>query len=158
MNRVLVTAVLAAAFLLARHYKPALPPLVPPVTPVAPVTPSVPPPVAEIAAVASRMKPSDRADMGSAYAMFSRAVAADPVDEPVFPDTASLRRAHRAMLLVLWRGLLGNNPGQVPGLKEAVEGAFAQRIGSADVLLNPDAKQSAAKALADIAASFNVRP
>jgi hypothetical protein len=157
MNRIILCAVLAAAFLAARHLKPTLPVVVP-VTPVTPVTPDVPPPVAEIAAVASKMKPSDRADMGAAYAMFSSALAADPMDDPVFPDTASLRRAHRAMLLVLWRGLLGNNPGQVPGLKEAVEGAFAQRIGSADVLLNPDAKQSAAKALADIAASFNARP
>ena len=50
--------------------------------------------------------------------------------------------------------MLGGEPGKVPGLKEAVEGAFEQRIGTDDVLLTPDLKQSAAKALADIAASF----
>lgn len=111
-------------------------------------------PIKGIADVASKMSAADRKVMADAYDAFSRAVAGDPVDDPVFPDVAGLRRAHRAMLLCVWRGVLDNKPGEVPGLREAVEGAFDQRIGSDDVLLNPSAKQSAAKAIADIAASI----
>jgi hypothetical protein len=111
-------------------------------------------PVQEVAAVAAKMTRSNRNDMADAYQTLSNALANDPADDPVFNDTAALRRAHRAMLLCVWRGLLDNDPGKVPGLKEAVERAFDQRVGEEEVLFNPNSKQLAAKSLADIAASF----
>lgn len=144
MNRTVACLLLAGAYVVARPYTSTL---------VGRVSVTAAP-IPGIAVVAGRMTRSDREDMSKAYTVFARAVEADPVDDPVFPDTAALRRSHRAMLLCVWRGLMNNNPGQVPGLKEAVEGAFDQRIGSDEVLLNPDLKQSAAKALHDIAASF----
>lgn len=146
MNRLLICLVLGMAYVAVRPQGGGL-------SPVIPVVPATAP-VAEIAAVAKTMSKSDRADMAGAYQTLSNALANDPEDDPVFTDTAALRRAHRAMLLCVWRGLLNNEPGKVPGLKEAVERAFDQRVGEEEVLLNPNSKQSAAKAMADIAASF----
>lgn len=146
MNRLLICLVIGMAYVAVRPQGGG----VPTVTPVVPSTA----PVAEIAAVAKTMTNSDRKDMSDAYQTLSNALANDPEDDPVFQDTAALRRAHRAMLLCVWRGLLNNEPGKVSGLKEAVERAFDQRIGEEEVLFNPNSKQSAAKAMADIAASF----
>lgn len=145
MNRLTLAIVLVAAYMLVRS--PSVP------VNVRPVTPAVAP-VAEIHAVAQRMDREDRDALAEGYSLLSKAVGSDPVDDPVFIDTATLRRAHRAMLLFVWRVHLDNKPETVPGLKEAVEGAFSQRIGTNDVPLNPDTRQSAAKALADIASSF----
>lgn len=144
MNRYVMCAVLAVAYLGVRPHARAI------------ISPSAPTaaPVTAVADVARTMNQTDRAAMRDAYATLSKALAADPEVEPVFVDVATLRRAHRAMLLCVWRGLLDNDPGKYPGLKEAVEGAFNQRIGTQDVLLNPDLKRSAAKAMADISASF----
>lgn len=144
MNRTVICLVLACLYLAARPHAGAV---------VRPVVPSAAP-IKEVADVAAKMSREDRAAMSDAYSLFSKAVAADPADDSVFQDVAALRRAHRAILLSVWRGLLDNDPGKVPGMREAVEGAFDQRIGSDDVLLNPSLKQSAAKALADIAASL----
>lgn len=143
MNRFLICLVIGMAYVAVRPQGEVVAPIVP-----------VTAPVVEVAAVAKTMSKSDRSNMADAYTTLSNALANDPVDEPVFPDTAALRRAHRAMLLCVWRGLLNNEPGKVPGLKEAVERAFDQRIGEEEVLFNPNSKQSAAKAMADIAASF----
>lgn len=144
MNRTLACLLLAAGYIIVRPHVEAVLPAVRPSSA----------PVADIGAIAKKMTRADRDTMFKAYDIFSKAVLADPAEEPSFPDMASLRRAHRAMLLVVWRGVLGNEPGKYPGLKEAVEGAFDQRIGSDELLLNPSLKQSAAKGLADIAASF----
>lgn len=144
MNRTVICLVLACVYLAIRTHSGAV--VRPPVSPAAPIP--------EIASVAAKMTAEERAAMSDGYVAFSRAVAADPPDDSVFTDAAALRRSHRAMLLCVWRGVLNSESGKYPGLKEAVEEAFDQRIGSDDVLLTPSHKQSAAKALADIAASL----
>ena len=102
MNRLAICAVLGVAYVVMRvnvHH------VVNPVVPVAV-------PISQIGEVAKRMSAEDRSGLHDAYMMFSKAVAADPVEEPVFPDCAALRRAHRAMLLSVWRGGAGGRAGQ----------------------------------------------
>ena len=48
----------------------------------------------KVAAVAAKMQAGDRAALADAYLILSRAVAANPTLEPVFPDTAEIGRAH----------------------------------------------------------------
>jgi hypothetical protein len=100
------------------------------------------------------MTAADRAAMSEAYGILSRSVAANPTLEPVFPDTAAVRRAHRAALLYVWAAVLVNKAGDVPGLREALESAVASRIGTDDVPLNPEIQKDAASAFADLAASL----
>lgn len=107
-----------------------------------------------VAVAAAKMTASDRAAMSEAYGILSRSVAANPTLEPVFPDTAAVRRAHRAALLYVWAAVLGNRAGDVPGLREALEQAIASRIGTEDIPLNPELQKDTAKAFADLAASF----
>lgn len=111
-------------------------------------------PFEQIGKLSSGMSSGDRAAMRDAYDTLARAVAADPDEDPVFVDVAAVRRAHRAALLVVWRGALDNKAGEVPGLREALEGALSSRIGADDVPLNPALRAETAKAFNDISASF----
>lgn len=122
-----------------------------PVTPVAPVVVA---PFADLADIARKLSREDRQSLRDAYATLSRAVAADPPDDPVMVDTAAVRRAHRAALLFVWRGVLGNQAGEVAGLREALESALDQRIGGEEVPMNPALRATAAKAFDDISASL----
>jgi hypothetical protein len=108
----------------------------------------------DVARIASKMSKADRAAVREAYQILSRAIAADPAADPVFADTEAIRRAHRAALLVVWRGVLENQAGEVPGLREALEGAVTKRLGTDDIPLNPSLRAEAAKAFSDIAASI----
>lgn len=146
MNRAVAVAALLIAYFLFRGGAPL------PVPTPAPV--SIPAPVKAVADIAAKMGAEDRASLSDAYAVLSRAIEANPTDEPVFPDTSAVRRAHRACMLYVWRAVLKNQPGEVAGLREALEGAVNERIGDADVPLNPDLQRAAAKAFADISASF----
>lgn len=145
MKRFAVIAVLGLAYLAYRVGAVALP-VLPAPTPAA-LFP-------DVAAVAAGMNATDRAALADAYLILSRSVAANPTLEPVFPDTAAVRRAHRASLLYVWAAILGNKAGDVPGLREALESAVASRIGTDDVPLNPEIQKDAATAFADIAASI----
>lgn len=145
MKRYLLAAVLGLAYAAYRVGVPALP---------APLTPAAVASFPDVAAVARKMRAEDRAALSDAYQIFSRSVAANPTLEPVFPDTAAVRRAHRAVLLYVWAAVLENKAGEVPGLREALEGAIAARIGTEDVPLNPELQAQTAKALADLAASI----
>lgn len=122
-----------------------------------PVVPNVVPtiaPVAEIADVAKTMRSSDREAMSQAYGVFARSVMNDPSEDSVFVSMGDVRRAHRAILLWIWRGYLERKPGDVPGLGAALEGSFARLIGTDDEPLNPSRKAEIAKALQDFADSF----
>lgn len=140
------TAILVAAAIGWTAYRQAGP------NPVVPVPAVVP--HQSIAAAAAAMPAADRQALADAYDMISRSVAANPAADPVFRTVGDLRRGHRAAMLCVWRGLLGNQPGQVPGLREAIEQAVAEGIGSEDVVLNPTLQQQSAKVFADIAASL----
>jgi hypothetical protein len=76
------------------------------------------------------------------------------VDDPVIPSTAALNDVHRAALLFVWRGVLGNEPGKYEGLREELEGLLKSAIGEADVPLNPAVQTDAATLFANIALSL----
>lgn len=111
-------------------------------------------PMAGLAAYSRKMTAAERSGISDGYAILGRAIQANPADEPVFPDVASIRRAHRAALLVVWRGVFDNQPGKYPGLREALEGEVARGLGDADVPLNPALQQQAAQTFFDISASL----
>lgn len=124
-----------------------------PLLPVAPASP-VAAPFADVAKAAGQLSAGDRAAIRDAYKVLGRAVREDPEADPVFVDSDAVRRAHRAALLVVWKGVLGNKTGEAPGLREALEGAVVARIGSDDIPMNPQLKADTAKAFEDIAASL----
>lgn len=111
-------------------------------------------PISTLAAYSRKMTATERSGISEGYAILGRAIKANPDAEPVFPDTAAIRRAHRAALLVVWRGAFNNEPGKYPGLREALEGEVNKGIGDADIPLNPALQQQAAQTFLDISASL----
>jgi hypothetical protein len=111
-------------------------------------------PIAGLAAYARNMTAAERSGLSQSYAIVGRAIEGNPAEEPVFPDTASVRRAHRAALLMIWKGAFENEPGKYPGLREALEGEVARALGDADVPLNPTLQQQAAQTFLDISTSL----
>lgn len=110
------------------------------------------PPYAALRLELAALTPLELSSLGDFYTGLSRAVAADPASDPVMPTTASLRLAHRAGLLFVWRGGLGNQPDKYPSLRVGIEGVLTDAIGEADVPLNPAIKQSAAACFSKVAA------
>jgi len=141
VNRALICLVLAVAYAGYRYAPP---------QPAAPVV--VPHP--EVAGLAKQMTATDRAALRETYAILSRSIAANPETDPVFPDTASVRRAHRAALLAVWRGVLGNEPGKYAGLREGLEGYLTNALGDADVPLTPELQARVAKTFLNISDSL----
>lgn len=123
-----------------------------PMVPVVVAPPSVAP-FESVGKLTAGMSQEDRVAIRQAYTILARSVKEDPAEDPVFLDTAAVRRAHRAALLTVWKGVLNNKTGEVPGLREALEGAVNARIGTGDIPLNPALKGEAAKAFEDIAGS-----
>jgi hypothetical protein len=111
-------------------------------------------PTNALSAVAARMTAAERSGLSDAYAVLGRAVEADPETEPVFVDTAAVRRAHRAALLVVWAGVFDNKPGKYPGLREALEGEVERSLGTADVPLNPALQREVAQTFLSMSASL----
>jgi hypothetical protein len=72
------------------------------------------------------------------------------VDDPAIPSTAALNDVHRAALLFVWRGVLGNEPGKYEGLREELEGLLKSAIGEADVPLKQRRKLSPPKRVSRI--------
>ena len=146
MNRLVLCIALAAAFLFYRQAnQPAVP--VAPIPPTAIVVPS-------LAKYRSQMTKDDRTALAQCYEILAKSVAANPVDDPVIPSTAALNDVHRAALLFVWRGVLGNEPGKYEGLREELEGLLKSAIGEADVPLNPAVQTDAATLFANIALSL----
>lgn len=68
-------------------------------------------------------------------------VAGDAVStEVVFTDTKSLRAFTVLAIEIGWRRIGGNAPGSLPGLREGVEVAFAQVLGTAEVPVTKDVR------------------
>lgn len=110
-------------------------------------------PFADIAQLVGKMSRHDRSALHDAYSTLAKSVAADPPQDPVFIDTAAVRRAHRAAMLFVWKGVLDNQAGEIPGLAKALEAAIDSRIGSSDIPMNPTLKADTAKAFEDVAKS-----
>lgn len=144
MNRTLVCLVLAVAFAAYRWQESPPPPVVPDVVP-----------AGDLAVIARKMDRTDRTVMAQAYTILARSLAGDPENEPVFDTTAKVRAGHRAALLTVWKGVLGNQPGKYPGLREQLEGVLEKRIGLDDVPLNQGVRQEAVRAFQEIAAAFS---
>ena len=114
---------------------------VPSVRPVAVETPSdamqrVVTPVAEALKAAPM---SDRMLWADLWNKAAVVVAGDAVStEVVFTDTRSLRAFTVLAVEIGWRRIGGNAPGTLPGLREAVEAAFGQVLGTAEVPVTKD--------------------
>lgn len=145
MSRLLLCLVLAAAFT-AYRWQGQPNPVV--------VVPDVAP-ASDLVALARQMDRNDRTAMAEAYSILARSLSSDPENEPVFDNTAAVRAGHRAALLTVWRGVLGNKPGKYPGLREQLEGVLDKRIGLDDVPLNQGVRQEAVRAFQEIAAAFS---
>lgn len=85
---------------------------------------------------------ADRQTLSTFYRGLGRAVAADPLAEPVLQTTETVRRAHRAGLLFVWRGLAGNQPDKYPGLSNALSAVLSEALGAGDVPLNPTIRKA----------------
>lgn len=83
-----------------------------------------------------------RADLQVFYAGLAKALRADPQAEPVFTSTTSVRSAHRAGLLFVWRGFLDAAPN--PSLQSGIEGVLDSILGREQVPLNPSLRSQAA--------------
>jgi hypothetical protein len=143
MNRVILCVVLAVAFFYFRMAQQ-------PAAPVAPAAVVVP----ALAKYRSQMSVEDRTALAQCYEILSKSVAANPVDDPVIPSVAALNDVHRAALLFVWRGVLGNQPGKYEGLREELEGLVKDAIGESDVPLNPAVQKDAATLFGNIAQSL----
>jgi hypothetical protein len=146
VNRVLLCVCIALAFFVYRSNRPVVVP--------APV------PVVDSAAIPAlkkyrdQMTAAERSAFSEAYSILSRAVAANPADEPVIETTAALVEVHRAAVLFVYKGVLGGETGKYPGLAGELEGLVRQAVGSADVPLNPAVQRAAADTFASISLSL----
>ena len=143
MNRFVLCAALATAFFVTRQAQQ-------PTAPAAPAQVAVP----SLAKYRSQMTHEDRTALAQCYEILSKSVAANPVDDPVSPSVPALCDVHRAALLFVWRGVLGNEPGKYEGLREELEGLLKTAVGDADVPLNPAVQRDAATLFANIARSL----
>jgi hypothetical protein len=147
VNRFLVCLVAALAFALFRGNLPSVAPVIPAVV-------VVPTPIPSIARFRDQMTADERTAVAECYGVLSRSVAANPVDDPIIPTVAALNDVHRASLLFVWRGVLGNQPGKYEGLREELEGLLRDKIGVADVPLNPAVQRDAAALFDELSRSF----
>ena len=143
MNRLVICTALAMAFFFSRHAQR-------PAVPVAPEVVAVP----SLAKYRSKMTVDDRTALAQCYEILAKSVAANPVDDPVIPSVPALCDVHRAALLFVWRGVLGNEPGKYEGLREELEGLVKTAVGDADVPLNPAVQRDAATLFTNIARSL----
>lgn len=144
MNRWLLCLILAAGYLVYRAQPSVIPAVIP----------AIGRPFPEVTAKAAALTLEQRKALSDTYTVLSRSVAADPAEDRVFPDTSAVRRAHRAGLLFVYKGVLQGATGAAPGLREALEGSLNARIGDGDIPMNPTLQAETSKAFADLAASL----
>lgn len=112
------------------------------------------PPKTGLAAVASKMTAAERKAVADFYETLGRSIAADPDVEPVFDTKGDIRKAHRAGMLMLWRGALGNDAGKYPALREELESFMADEIGLDDAKLTDQTKSEIAKSFSKLGKVF----
>ena len=142
-NRQALTRTAAAGLIVAAAWgKVPMPTLsVPTVRPVEVVTPSdaMQRVVTPVAAAMKSVPMSDRMLWAEIWNKAAVVALGDGVStEVVFTDTRSLRLFTVISVEIGWRRIGGNAPGVYPGLREAVEGAFAQVLGTSEVPVTKD--------------------
>lgn len=90
----------------------------------------------------SLLTKQQRSDLGEFYLGMSRSLRADPLTEPVLTTTTSVRAAHRAGLLFLWKGFRDSSSN--PSLQSSIEGVLDDCLGRESVPLNPNLRSKAA--------------
>lgn len=121
--------------------------------PVAVSTPS-PEMQSRVAAVSRAMANAnhvDRAIWASVWEKAAVVVSAPEGAEPVFTDTRALRGFTVLSLDIAWRRIGGHSPGDVPGLRDAVEKAFAGVVGLDVRPVTPELRAAYAEACQAIA-------
>lgn len=86
--------------------------------------------VTPVAAAMRGLGPVDRALWAEAWAKAGLVVAGDAVTaEVAFTDTRSLRLFTVLAVDIAWRRIGGHQPGEIPGLRDAVEAAYNAAMG-----------------------------
>lgn len=87
--------------------------------------------VTPIAKALGRLSPVDRALWAQAWTKAGVVVAGDAVTtEVAFTDSRSLRTFTTLTIEIAWRRIGGHAPGSISGLREAVEAAYGQYVGT----------------------------
>lgn len=95
--------------------------------------------VQPIAAALQSMPMGDRMLWAQTWSKAATVAAGDAVTtETVFTDTRSLRLFTTLAIDIAWRRIGGHQPGSVVGLREAVEAAYGQAIGTDVVPVTAD--------------------
>ena len=134
-----ITLLIAAAW--GKVPMPTLPSM--PAVPLAVETPSVEmqQAVQPIAKALSALPMGDRMLWAQTWSKAATVVAGDAVTtEVVFTDTRSLRMFTTLALDIAWRRIGHHAPGSVAGLREAVEAAYGQAIGTDVVPVTADVR------------------
>lgn len=98
--------------------------------------------VQPIANAIKGMPMGDRVLWAQLWSKAALVAAGDVVStEVVFTDTKSLRAFTVLALEIGWRRIGGHRPGEREGLREAVEAAFAQVLGTAEVPVSKDLRE-----------------
>jgi hypothetical protein len=85
--------------------------------------------VAGVARALASLNPAERAVWASVWEKAGVVVSAPEGKEAVFSDTRSLRGFTVLSLDIAWRRLAGKQPGEFPGLREAVEKVLGETVG-----------------------------
>lgn len=104
--------------------------------------------------IARQMTSEEREAVADFYGTFGRSLAGDPDSEPVFGSNADVRKAHRAGMLMLWKGALGNESGKYPELRKALEDFLAENVGLDNVNLSPERKDEMGQQFKNLGEKF----
>ena len=97
--------------------------------------------VSAVAAKLASLKTIDRLLWSSVWSKAAIVVAGDAAGREVaFTDTRSLRGFTALTLDIAWRRIGGHAPGSIDGLKEAVESAYANAVGTEEVPVTKDVR------------------
>ena len=90
------------------------------------------------------MADADRERLMAIYAAAGRIIAEDGLsDRPTIETTEDLLVFHNTLLRWLWNGDAGRSLSQYSGLRESIEKAFVDSIGTDARTLTPELRQSA---------------
>lgn len=98
--------------------------------------------VTPVAAALRGLGPVDRALWAQAWSKVALVVRGDAVTQEVaFSDTRALRLYTTLAIDIAWRRIGGHAPGSIAGLREAVEAAYGQAIGTDMVPVTADLRE-----------------